>query len=264
MKYLAIGPGSMAFFVYLGIVHKLQESGRFSDLEEIAGASAGSIVGFLFLLANRDVSKVLDYTLQAPIKKAMKPNIKTLLKDYGLVPVSKVHKLLEDACTKFISKPDITFEELYARVPIKLHVSAFCVDLYKTDYFSVERTPKMSVLDAVCMSCAVPFLFSASKFNGWHYIDGGSAESIPCAPFIGRPYEDILALRIAWSRPTEIKNLKSYGLSVMYSILNMRASYTNIPSLEFELDDVDIFDFGSENDVKLKMFMNGQSQNFLL
>jgi len=258
MKYLAIGPGAMGFFVFMGALYKLQETGKLDDLEEISGASAGSLLGFLYLLTNRDLIKTFDFALDAPIKQAMKPNIKTLFKDYGLVPISRIRKVLSDCCLKFTNKIDINFQELYELSPVKLHIAAFCVDLKRTDYFSVDKTPQMSVLDAVCMSVAVPFLFSASKFNNWHYVDGGSAEALPCAPFIGYPPEDILAIQLEFStKKKDIKDLKSYGLEVMYAVIHMRSTY-DVPILNINLGDMDMFDFGMESESKIRMFMIGQ------
>ena len=258
MKYLAIGPGAMGFFVFMGVLYKLQETGRLDDLEEISGASAGSLLAFLYILTKRDIIKTFDFALDAPIKQAMKPNIKTLFKDYGLVPVSRIHKVLRECCFKFTSKNEITFQELYELCPIKLHIAAFCVDLKRTDYFSVDKTPGMSVLDAVCMSVAVPFLFSASKFNGWHYVDGGVAETLPCAPFIGYSPEDTLAIQLEFStKMKDIKDLKTYGLEVMYAILHMRSKY-EVPILNINLGDMDMFDFGMNSETKIRMFMMGQ------
>jgi predicted acylesterase/phospholipase RssA len=258
MKYLAIGPGAMGFFVFMGALYKLQETGKLDDLEEISGSSAGSLLGFFYLLTKRDLIKTFDFTLDAPIKQVMKPSIKTLFKDYGLVPVSRVRKLLSEACLKFTNKNDITFSELLELVPIKLHVAAFCVDLKRTDYFSIDKTPHMSVLDALCMSIAVPFLFSASKFNDWHYVDGGAAEALPCAPFIGYTPQDILAIQLEFSvKKKEIKDIKAYGLEVMYAILHMRSQY-DVPILNLNLGDMDMFDFGMESESKIRMFMTGQ------
>jgi predicted acylesterase/phospholipase RssA len=262
MKYLAIGPGAMGYFMYLGALSRLHMDGKLEDLEEMSGASAGTMVAFMYLLSGRDIQQVLEYSLRAPIKELMKPNIKTLLKDYGLVPIRKMRRLAEDACMHFTNQKDISFSELYSKIKIKLHVSAFCVDLMRTEYFSVDRTPEMSVLDAVCMSICVPLLFSAVKHNGWHYVDGGSAEAIPCAPFIQYPPSDILGMKLAWSKVNKIKDLKSYGLSVMYSVLSMRASYA-VPLLDIQTEENDVFDFGAGDDGKLKMFILGQSQKFL-
>ena len=260
MKYLAIGPGAMGFFLYLGVLSKLKQEGRLDNLEEISGASAGGLLGFLFLVTKGDLPKVLDYALDVPVKQIMKPNLKNFMKSYGLVSPAKIRKILSDACIKFTGKPDVTFEELYAWHPIKFHVSAYCVDLMKTDYFSVNSTPKLSVLDAVSATIAIPFLFSTVKIGEWTYIDGGAAESTPSGPFLGRNSE-VLAMKLAWSRPAPVTDLKSYSLGILFSTMKLRAVY-EVPTLDLDLGDSDVFDFGASNDGKLRMFMKGHSTNF--
>jgi len=250
----------MGFFLYLGILSKLKQEGRLDDLEEISGASAGGLLAFLFLATKGDLPKVLDYALDVPVKQLMKPNLKNFMKSYGLVSPNKIRKVLSEACTKFIGKPDVTFEELYAWHPIKFHVSAYCVDLMKTDYFSVNSTPKLSVLDAVSATIAIPFLFSTVKIGEWKYIDGGAAESTPSGPFLGRN-SDVLAMKIALSRPTPVVDMKSYALSILNSTIKLRAVY-EVPTLDIDVTDSDVFDFGASNDGKLRMFMKGHATNF--
>lgn len=249
----------MGFFLYLGVLSKLKQEGRLEHLEELSGSSAGGLLGFLFLATKGDLSKVLDYALDVPVKQIMKPNLKNFMKNYGLVPPSKIRKVLSEACTRFIGRPDVTFEELYAWNPIKFHVSAYCVDLMKTDYFSVDSTPKLSVLDAICATVAIPFLFSTVKIGEWTYIDGGAAESTPSGPFLGRG--DVLAMKLGWSRPAPVTDLKSYATGILYSTMKLRAVY-EVPTLDLELADQDIFDFGASNDGKLRMFMKGLATNF--
>lgn len=258
MRHLAIGPGAMGFFLYLGVLAKFKRGGQFDDLEEISGASAGALLGFLFCATKGDPAKVLDYALTVPVKQLMKPNIKSLLRDYGLVPTAKVRKILTEACLKFCGKDDVSFRELYALHPVKFHASAFCVDLMKTVYFSVDTTPTMSVLDAVCASVAIPFMFSSTKLaDGWHYIDGGSAESIPGGPFLGRP--DVLSLSIAWCSFGEVKDIKSYALNILYSTMKLRHAY-DYPTLELTIPDGAAFEFGASNEGKIRLFIQGYEQ----
>jgi hypothetical protein len=258
MKNLVIGPGAMGFFMYLGVVSRLKREGQLDDLEAISGASAGALIGFLFCITKGDPTKVLDFALNVPLKQIMKPNIKCLLKNYGLIPHTKVRKVLTDACNYFIGKEDVTFQELYELYPIKFHASAYCVDFMKTVYFSVDTTPSMSVLDAVCASVAVPFLFSSVKLkDGWNYIDGGAAEFVPGSPFLGQ--NSVLAMKLAWNRLPEVKDLKSYAASILYSTMKLRHVY-DFPSMDLELHGEDVFDFGASNDAKLKMFLKGYEQ----
>lgn len=261
VRHLAIGPGAMGFFLYTGVLSKLKQKGCLDALEQISGASAGGILAFLFLATKGDIPRILEFAIGVPVKQIMKPNIKNLLKNYGLVPHSKVRKVISDACMKFMGQPDITFEELYRFNPIKIHIAAYCVDFMKTVYFSVDTTPAVSVVDAVCATFAIPFLFSAVKMkDGWSYIDGGAAETTPAGPFLGM--SDTLALRIGWNRLTEIKDIKTYSLNILYSSLHMRHVY-DCPTVDIESKDDEIWDFGAENEGKFRMFMAGYSQNIL-
>jgi len=247
----------MGFFMYLGVVSKLKRGGQLDDLEAISGASAGALIGFLYCITKGDPTKVLDFALTVPVNQIMKPNIKCLLKNYGLISHTKIRKVLVDACKSFIGKDDATFQELYDLYPVKLHVSAYCVDFMKTVYFSVDTTPTMSVLDAVCASVAIPFLFSSVKLkDGWNYIDGGAAEFVPGGPFLG---QEALALKLAWNRLENVKDLKTYAISILYSSMKLRHTY-DFPSMDLELPGEDIFDFGASNDSKLKMFLKGFEQ----
>jgi predicted acylesterase/phospholipase RssA len=257
MKNLIIGPGAMGFFMFLGVVSKLKREGQLDELEALSGASAGALIGFLFCLVKGDPTKVLDFALSVPLKQIMKPNIKCLLKDYGLISNTKVRKVLGDACKSFMSKEDVTFQELYDLYPVKLHVSAYCVDFMKTVYFSVDTTPTMSVLDAVCASVAVPFLFSSVKLkDGSNYIDGGAAEIIPGGPFLG---QEAFALKLAWNKLEKVKDLKTYAISILYSTMKLRHDY-DFSSIDIELTGEDAFNFGASNDAKLKMFLKGYEQ----
>ena len=257
MKNLIIGSGAMGFFLFLGVLSRLKRDGQLDTLEAISGASAGALLGFLFCISKGDPTRVLDYALTVPVKQLMKPNIKCLLKNYGLISCSKIRKVLGEACHTFIQKDDVTFQELYELYPIKLHMSSYCVDFMKTVYFSVDTTPTMSVLDAVCASVAIPFLFSSVKLSdGYNYIDGGSAEVVPGAPFIG---QDALAMKLAWNRLPEVKDLKTYAMSILLSAMKMRHVY-EFPTLDLDASDVDVYDFGASNDAKLRMFLKGFEQ----
>jgi len=247
----------MGFFMYLGVISKLKREGQLDDLEAISGASAGALLGFLFCMTKGDPTKVLDFALSVPLNHIMKPNIKSLLKNYGLIPYTKIRKVFVGACQTFTGKDDVTFQELYDLYPVKLHVSAYCVDFMKTVYFSVDTTPSMSVLDAVCASVAIPFLFSSVKLkDGWNYIDGGAAESVPGGPFLG---QEALAMKLAWNRLEKVKDLKTYAISILYSTMKLRHMY-DFPLMDLDLQGEDMFDFGASNDSKLKMFLRGYEQ----
>lgn len=262
MKNLVVGPGAMGFFLFLGVLSRLKKDKRLDDLEAFSGASAGALLGFMYCLAQGDVTRILDFSLEAPVKQVMKLNIKCLLKDYGLVSCTKIRKVFMDTCTHFIGKDDVTFKELYKWFPVKLHVSSFCVEFMKTMYFSVDTTPSMSVLDAVCASVAVPFMISSVKLSdGYNYIDGGAAETTPGGPFLGQ--NDVLTLNIDYGTNTfsEVKDLKTYAIRILYSTMKLRHVY-DFPTIHIDSTGFDMFDFSAQSESKLKMFLKGWSQTF--
>jgi len=260
MKHLAFGPGAMGYFMYLGALSALSDASALNELVSISGASAGALLGFVYILAKGDMQKALQYSLAAPIKAVMKPNIKVLLKSFGLVSTKKVRGVFEDTARTFIGKDDVTFAELYAHWPVKLHVAACCIDLHATHYFSVDTTPSMSVLDAVCMSVSIPFLFQSMQIGPWRYIDGGTLEAIPCGPFIGRDPKTVLAFSIGDEWKSDVKDLKSYALCILSAAMTLRERYSMFPCIGLLAGDIDTFNFGASHDAKLRMFMIGHAQ----
>jgi predicted acylesterase/phospholipase RssA len=260
MKHLAFGPGAMGYFMYLGALSALSDASALNDLESIAGASAGAIIGLMYILAKGDIQKMLEYSLAVPIKDIMKPNIKVLLKSFGLVSTKKIRSVFIDTVRHFIPSDDITFAELYAHWPVKFHVAACCIDLHATHYFSVDTSPSMSVLDAVCMSVSIPFLFQSNRHGPWRYIDGGTLEAIPGGPLVGQDPKSVLAFGIADEWTTDVKDLKSYALCILGAAMTLRQRYPMFPRIGLIAGDIDTFDFGASNDMKLRMFTAGHAQ----
>ena len=247
----------MGFFIYLGVLARLKNDGHLENLEEISGSSAGALLAFLFCVCKGDTTKILDFSLGVPVKNIVKPSIKNLLKNYGLISHDKIRKVLSQACHEFMDKiEDVSFRTLYEWFPKKLYVSSYCVDSMKTMYFSVDSTPTMSVLDALCASISIPFLFSSSKLSdGWNYVDGGMAENVPGGPFLGK--SDVLTLKPSQDQiPQKIKDIKTYAINVLLSSMKMRHVY-EFPALDIFFTNEEMLDFSASNDTKLKMFLRG-------
>jgi len=260
IKNLVIGPGAMGFYMYLGTIAKLRDTGKLNDLEEISGASAGALIGLMYCMYKGDIKKILEVSLKIPIKKLMKLDIKTLVTKYGLISLCHVKNQISSMCTEELGKSDITFKELFNFFNVKLHISSYCVQIGKTKYFSVDSTPEMSVIEAVCASVAIPFLFSSIKLkDGMNYIDGGAIETAPGGPFIGKL--DVLVIKISYDNCiVNVKDIKSYALSLLYANMQLRYTYS-FPTFNIICEE-NIFDFGASVDNKIKMYTSGYMQEF--
>ena len=258
MKHLVIGPGSMTYFAFLGALAALRDSDELHNLEEISGASAGGLLAFFYVVAEGNIQNILQYSLNIPLKDIMKINLRLFVKDFGLINHSKIRQVLVDTIQVYFGKEDVTFQELYEFRPNmpKLHISAYCVSLGRTEYFSRDTTPNMSVIDALCMTIAVPFLFSSVEWNGRRYIDGGTLEETPSGPFVGK--DDVFVLKMAYNEHTtyDTTNLKSYISSFLTITMKMRHKY-NFPAVSLDMSAYDIFNFGVPTETKLKLFSLG-------
>lgn len=256
MKHLALGPGVLGYFAYLGVLKKLSDTKHLDSLEEISGSSAGAIAAFLYIVARGNFERILKISLNIPIHKMIKPDLKTLLKNYGLIPYERIRDVFSSALSKLIpNKKDITFKELYYHFPIKLYIPAFCVNTAQTVYFSVDTHPDMSVIDVVYMTISIPFIFESFEYKDWRYIDGAFMETSPCAPFLNK--QDVLAIRLLHRSEQEFSDFKSYVHLILSAIMKNRFRYETIKHLFIDLGDTSVYNFNMTTEEKMKMYTLG-------
>jgi predicted acylesterase/phospholipase RssA len=249
-KYLVIGSGSMAFFAYMGRMSMID----LTHVKGVSGASAGALLAFLWVVFDGKIPEMLDFSLKVPLGQIMKPNLKNFFNNFGLVAVGRIKKFVSEILFRKFKVHDMTFGELRNRRPVDLHVSAFCVERSETTYFSHETHPGVSVVDAVCASIAVPFLFSPVKIDEWRYIDGAVQESLPGLPFVTRHPDEVLALRFE-------TNVSNSRMGHMFSgVMRLRHTY-KYPTYFIRGESIDMFDFGAD---RLGIFIAGQKSSRLV
>lgn len=250
-EYLVVGPGAMGIFTMLGylktVEHKLQ------NIKGYSGASAGAII-CTFLAMGFSVEHTLNKLLELEPNKLVKLNLKCFLNSYGLIDLKPVRQKLVD-----ILGSDPTFSE----IDKTLYVSAFCLNTSKTEYFSKFSHPDMKVIDALCMSIAIPFIFSSYRYNDLVYIDGGTLEMLPTAPFLDKKPHDILCIRMKMESQfiEEIKNPKQFAEALIASTLNNRKnnSIENSKIIDIDIGQVDVFNFNMSYEDKLQLYTKGIS-----
>ena len=243
-----LGPGGMGYFSLLGVLKYIGDE-RLQDIQEFAGSSAGSILAIL-LGMGWSVDKIIEMSFSRNIGEHMKYSIRGIVADYGLIGHASIKSELIE-----ILGCDPTFKD----VGKKVHIAAFCVDRSTTVYFSQDTHPDMSVLDAICMSISVPFLFSAFRYDDKLYVDGGLVESIPYPPFMNKSIEDVMSLTINYNNTTsdKITDIKQYIQTLVQSMLSNRIEYDRIPGIAVDIDNINIFDFSMDDDTKIRLYTRG-------
>ena len=222
------------------------------DVKEISGSSAGSILA-LFLALGMSIDEILDIALNLNVSEFVKLRIGSFFNKFGFVDLAPVREKLVEVCGC-----DPTFEEL----DMKIYVSAFCLNTSSTEYFSRDTHPKMKVIDAVCMSMAIPLIFACGKFEGRTYIDGGTQEQYPMIPFLDKKPHEITCVKLKMDRvyQEEINNPRQFVESLIRSTLTNRIEYSKYTKIiDINVGDTNIFDFNMSYEDKIKLYNVGYS-----
>jgi predicted acylesterase/phospholipase RssA len=248
MRYLVLGPASMGIYSLIGTLKALEP--KLVDVKEISGASAGSILT-LMLALGMSVDEILEVSLSMDISKLVKVRIGSFFNKFGFVDMEPIRDTLVTICGC-----DPTFEEL----DMKIYVSAYCLNSSSTEYFSRDTHPRMKVIDAVCMSIAVPLLFSCGKYQGRTYVDGGTQEQYPVTPFLDKKPHEITCVKLKTEQTYQdnINNPRQFVESLIRSTLINRVEYKDSSNvIEVNVGDTNIFDFSMSYEDKIRLYNMG-------
>jgi|TARA_B110000240_G_scaffold132161_1_gene146700 NTE family protein len=238
----------MGLFSLIGAL-KMRES-QLVNVKEISGSSAGAILT-LFLAMGMSVDEILTTSLSINIPNFVKIRLGSFFNKFGFVDMAPIRKKLVEICGY-----DPTFKE----VDMKIYISAFCMNTSETVYFSKDTHPDMNVIDAVCMSMAVPFIFACGKYEGQTYVDGGMKEEFPLTPFFDKKPHEVTCIKIMMNRQyqEDIQTPKQFVETLVRSALSNRVTYdTPIEVLEINVEDTDVFDFNMSYEEKVQLFNRG-------
>jgi len=250
MKYLVLGPASMGMYSMIGALKAVET--KLTDVEEISGSSAGSILALLLALG-MSVDEVYKISLSLNIPEFVKLRIGSFFNKFGFVDLGPIREKLVEICGC-----DPTFEEL----EMKIYISAYCLNSSTTEYFSKDSHPKMKVIDAVCMSISIPLIFSCGKYEGKTYVDGGTQEQYPMAPFLDKKPHEVTCIRLKMDRvyQEEINNPRQFIESLIRSTLDNRISYSDkVNVIELNVGDTNVFDFNMSYEDKIRLYNIGYS-----
>jgi|TARA_B110000977_G_scaffold147985_1_gene187634 predicted acylesterase/phospholipase RssA len=250
MKYLVLGPASMAIYSLIGNL-KAHES-QLAEVEEISGSSAGSILT-LFLALGMSIDEILDISLNTNISKLVKLRLGSFFTKFGFVSMAPIRKKLVDICGC-----DPTFND----IEMKIYISAFCLNTNQTEYFSKDTHPDMKVIDAVCMSMAVPLIFACGKHEGKTYVDGGTQEQYPITPFLDKKPHQITCIKIRMDLiyQENIDTPRQYVETLIRSSLSNRMQ-SDIPVdiIDINVKDTNVFNFNMTYEEKVRLYNIGFS-----
>jgi len=172
---ICLSGGGVKGISYIGALSFLEKENyiNLDNILNLVGTSSGSIICF-FLSIGYSLEELKDFVLQFDFKK-LEPevNCNIFLSEYGIDDGMKMMTTIKTFLIEKINKQDITFKELYELRNKKLQIFTTNFTLARSEIFSYETTPNVSVLLAIRMSICVPLLFTPVLYNNCYYVDGG-------------------------------------------------------------------------------------------
>ena len=250
MKYLVLGPAAMGYFSFLGYLKSIEN--KLKEVEEISGSSAGAIIA-LFLTVGLTIDQIVEFSLSLDVPEFVKLNIGCFFNKFGFVDIDPIRSKLIELC-----RGNPKFKDIKK----KIYISAFCLNTSKTHYFSVDTHPDMYIIDAVCMSMSIPFIFTCNTYQGFTYVDGGTAEMIPFTPFIDKKpcHVHCVMLKDYTTFQEEIKTPMQFLESLIKGALKNRLDDYNRDITKIKLDvsqDINIFNFEMSYEDKIRLYIGG-------
>jgi NTE family protein len=184
---LVLGGGGSRGFTHLGVAKALYEKGIFPDV--ISGVSAGSIAGSL-LADGHDPSEIFEILCS----KKFFSYTRLRFSKFGLLNMNGLHKLL-----KSVFKTD-RVENL--KIP-------FYVAVTNLNSGMIEYRTEGPIIDLVCASSSIPFIFKPVKIDGNLYVDGGLIDNLPIFPIRNLCERLIIVNLIPIRQHTEFKSRRS-------------------------------------------------------
>ena len=209
IKHLVISGGGPSMIQVLGAIQHLEEKEYISlkNIETIYGTSAGAIVGVLLCLGF-DWETINDYIIKRPWHDVFPIKVQSILEAYskkGIFNISTIEKCFKPLLDAKDISMNINLEEFFNLSHIELHLFSFEINEYKIHDISYMTHPKLSLLQAIHMTCSLPILVTPVCIDDKFYIDGGIVCNYPLKNCIdsGKNIDEILGFKNQYDNETK-------------------------------------------------------------
>ncbi|MBN1859286.1 patatin-like phospholipase family protein [Candidatus Bipolaricaulota bacterium] len=208
-RNLVFEGGGVKGIAYLGALEELQQLGVLQRIIRVGGTSAGAIMAILLALGYsldevRTVLWDLDFRAFVDPSPRWVVNLCRILRRYGWCKGDAIECWLASLVRAKSFPPNLTFSQLREAQGPALYMIGTNLSTRLAEVFSAERTPDMSIVDAVRRSMSIPLYFaSVRNARGDVFVDGGVFDNYPIKLFDRTGYLETGVPFQAQARTTE-------------------------------------------------------------
>lgn len=147
----------------------------------IAGTSAGAIVAFWHAIGYRPVDMLRRFIQDVcEIDAVSYDEILNAYCHLGMFNVdNRVASFFEKYLEERFGTRDMTWNSFHRRTKCPITFIATNMNTASEAWFNVEHTPDVSVIQSLCASCSIPYLFQPVKIGQSIFIDGVFSNNLP-------------------------------------------------------------------------------------
>ena len=208
---LCISGGGSKGQAHIGALEFCFQNGLLDHIQAYSGTSVGSILCTL-LCCGFTPSEIYAQSLAVDLTPDPKDvDFINFFSNCGLI---NFRKFTEELRVIIRKKIDIspTFKQLYELTKKDLFIASTNITKNEIVYFSHHTYPDLDIIEAIKMSCNLPWIFTKIEFEDDLYIDGGISDHVPYS-VLGTA-KNILSI----STPSNtISELDKFGTFIKYS-----------------------------------------------
>lgn len=260
---LCFSGGGTKGLVFIGAIQALLDKKiiRFDKIDKFIGASAGSVMAFLFSI-DYSPREIEDFLIEFNFS-ILEPTIdcNNLFCDYGIDDGLKFLYVLRMLLKEKTGKEYLTFKELYDITNKELIVTVTSISTSDVKYLSYINSPDHDVALAIRMSVSVPFYYMPVKYEGEFFIDGGILDNYPIQK---GDINRTIGLVVASDTNIKVNDFSNYMFATIRLVVNAylltkvkKYSYCSIPIL---CEENTFIDFNMNKNHKKKLIKIGYDE----
>lgn len=183
IKHIIISGGAYKGLYELGALKYLSQKQFYSleNIKSIHGTSIGGLIGAL-LCMDMDWETLDNYVINRPWHKITNVSplmLFDILPKKGLLSIDFFTSALEPVLKSRQMEPSITLGELYEKTNIDLYLYTIELNTFMLTALSHKTHFDLPLINAIYMSCCLPYIFQPAWYNDSFYIDGGLLNNYP-------------------------------------------------------------------------------------
>jgi NTE family protein len=215
-RRLLFSGGGIRVISYLGVLQILQERKLLGHIREFCGVSAGALVSLMLALGySMQIIERFCYEYDFSNVRSLEPdNAFELLDKFGLDSGENLEKLIEKILYHRGFLPNTNFEDLHISGRVKsLRMWAADIQNLKPIEFSYLATPKITIIDAMRASMAIPLYFTPVRHPQTQTLlcDGGVFDNYPISYLTDGEAEESLGVCFEFGKlPVDIQDVSAF------------------------------------------------------